>query len=237
MSIASEITRLQGVKSNILDAIAAKGVSVPSGAKLADCPALISSISGGGGEFVKGKTYIGGVEYPTVKIGETVWLAKNLNMILEGIPVNAGNSSNPVQYYKDGNYRETFGILYNGSAAEFINNNRNTICPGWRVPNKDDFLNLINYFNGTNHLDKVICASSYNYGVGDPIGFNLLPGGNWDKVFNRLSYENENAYLYSISKQNDYFYHLSVDKYGNVIFGTQYGDTEYGLNIRLVRND
>lgn len=49
MSIASEITRLQGVKSNILDAIAAKSVSVPSGAKLADCPELISLISGGGG--------------------------------------------------------------------------------------------------------------------------------------------------------------------------------------------
>ena len=49
MSIASEITRLQGVKSNILDAIAAKGVSVPRGAKLADCPELISLISGGGG--------------------------------------------------------------------------------------------------------------------------------------------------------------------------------------------
>lgn len=48
MSIASEITRLQGVKSNILDAIVAKGVSVPSGAMLDDCPALISSISGGG---------------------------------------------------------------------------------------------------------------------------------------------------------------------------------------------
>ena len=48
MSIASEITRLQGVKSDILQAISDKGVTVPSGAKLADCPSLISSISGGG---------------------------------------------------------------------------------------------------------------------------------------------------------------------------------------------
>lgn len=48
MSIASEITRLQGVKSNILQAIADKGVEVPSGSMLADCPDLISSISGGG---------------------------------------------------------------------------------------------------------------------------------------------------------------------------------------------
>lgn len=50
MSIASEITRLQGVKANILQAIADKGVEVPSGSMLADCPNLIASISGGGGE-------------------------------------------------------------------------------------------------------------------------------------------------------------------------------------------
>ena len=49
MSIASQITRLQGVKANILQAIADKGVEVPSGSKLADCPDLIASISGGGG--------------------------------------------------------------------------------------------------------------------------------------------------------------------------------------------
>ena len=49
MSIASEITRLQGVKTNILQAISDKGVVVPSGSKLDDCPDLIASISGGGG--------------------------------------------------------------------------------------------------------------------------------------------------------------------------------------------
>ena len=48
MSIASEITRLYGVRGDIIQAIAAKGVTVPSGAKLADCPELISLISGGG---------------------------------------------------------------------------------------------------------------------------------------------------------------------------------------------
>lgn len=47
MSIASEITRLQGVKADILQAIADKGVTVPAGSVLDDCPGLISSISGG----------------------------------------------------------------------------------------------------------------------------------------------------------------------------------------------
>jgi uncharacterized protein (TIGR02145 family) len=49
MSIASEISRLQGVKSDILTAIADKGVTVPTGSALDDCPDLIASISGGGG--------------------------------------------------------------------------------------------------------------------------------------------------------------------------------------------
>lgn len=44
MSIASEITRLQGVKSDILQAIANKGVTVPAGSALDDCPGLIADI-------------------------------------------------------------------------------------------------------------------------------------------------------------------------------------------------
>lgn len=48
MSIASEITRLQGVKSDILQAISDKGVTVPVGSALDDCPDLIASISSGG---------------------------------------------------------------------------------------------------------------------------------------------------------------------------------------------
>lgn len=44
MSIASEITRLQGVKSDILTAIGNKGVTVPAGSALDDCPGLIASI-------------------------------------------------------------------------------------------------------------------------------------------------------------------------------------------------
>jgi len=49
MSIASEITRLQGVKADILTAIGNKGVTIPTGSALDDCPTLIASIAGGGG--------------------------------------------------------------------------------------------------------------------------------------------------------------------------------------------
>lgn len=59
MSIQSEITRLQGVKSEILSSIAAKNVIVPPGAALADCPGLIASINGS--ECVVYKRQIAGV--------------------------------------------------------------------------------------------------------------------------------------------------------------------------------
>lgn len=52
MSISSEITRLYGVRGDILQAISDKGVTVPSGSKLDDCPELIAAISGGGGYTV-----------------------------------------------------------------------------------------------------------------------------------------------------------------------------------------
>lgn len=51
MSVASEIERLYGVRGDILQAIADKGVTVPSGSKLDDVPGLIAAISGGGGGF------------------------------------------------------------------------------------------------------------------------------------------------------------------------------------------
>jgi hypothetical protein len=54
MSIASEITRLHGVKGDILTAIADKGVTVPADSMLDDCPDLIASISGGGSPIPEG---------------------------------------------------------------------------------------------------------------------------------------------------------------------------------------
>lgn len=53
MSIASEITRLNGAKADIIQAITDKGVTVPSSAKLDDMALLIASITGGGGDTLR----------------------------------------------------------------------------------------------------------------------------------------------------------------------------------------
>lgn len=67
MSIASEITRLYGVRSDIFTSLTAKGVSVPASAVLDDVPDMIDSISAGGGAYTI--DYTNPNEYCTFKSG------------------------------------------------------------------------------------------------------------------------------------------------------------------------
>lgn len=67
MSIASEIERLYGARGDILQAIADKGVTVPSGSKLDDAPGLIAAISGGGVSFNALDYVIGNLSVYTVR--------------------------------------------------------------------------------------------------------------------------------------------------------------------------
>lgn len=87
MSIASEITRLQGVKSDILTAIAAKGVSVPSGAMLDDCPELIAAISGGGGITVDSLVRIVPIN-KLVVVDENGYIGYDLTAFISPNPYN-----------------------------------------------------------------------------------------------------------------------------------------------------
>lgn len=49
MSIQSEITRITNARDSSFTAVAAKGVTVPSGSTIGDLPALILQINAGGG--------------------------------------------------------------------------------------------------------------------------------------------------------------------------------------------
>lgn len=128
MSIASEITRLQGVKSDILQAIADKGVTVPVGSMLDDCPALIASISGGGAihqDFVD-KTILGDT-YKCVEISNGIFFPiENLHYKDANIDYITSSSSIDVSqsqcfYYNcDESTYKDLGYLYTYSAIQHI---------------------------------------------------------------------------------------------------------------------
>lgn len=190
MSIASEITRLQGVKTNILNAIAAKGVSVPSGAKLADCQDLISLIGGR-----EGTVTIGGRNYKTVTIGGITWLAENLDYKFSGCGIGgSGLPSTPNAWYYN-NDEATYGIdgtrkcglLYNWHAVKLLNDNRSELIPGWHVPTNGEWTALANAVGGTGVAGTRLKATNVSWatswGGTDDYGFEVLPAGSYSGSF------------------------------------------------------
>lgn len=98
MSIASEITRLYGVRGDIFTAITNKGVTVPSGSQLDDAPTLIASISSGGGAYTLNYTNPNqyctfGTNPDCARSGTTITPVYTLtnNYILDNLTLNGNN--------------------------------------------------------------------------------------------------------------------------------------------------
>lgn len=188
MSIASEITRLQGVKSDILTAIGDKGVTVPAGSALDDCPGLIASIPSGGNDDV---IAIGEFTYETVVIGQLRWTKKNLKSVVTGVNYPAtlkwDTGAGCVYYDNDtatyGIYGEDRGLLFNRPCVPVINNwLQNNGLEGWRIATWDDVTALVNVAGGMNTAIALQKLAKPQYwtnttGMTDELGFGMMPTG------------------------------------------------------------
>lgn len=153
MSIASEITRLQGVKADILQAISDKGVTVPVGSALDDCPDLIAAISGGGivqnfvNKSIFGNTYRcveidDGVFFP---IENLIFKDENIDLITDASQIVY--KSPQCFYYNCNNQYSDNGFLYTTGAAAYIINN---ILPNYssvRMLQASDFTKIMEYIS------------------------------------------------------------------------------------------
>lgn len=129
MSIASEITRLQGVKADILTAIGDKGVTVPAGSALDDCPGLIASIPTGTSSpdgyvlrtaiwsTLNGLDFFNFVDYDS---------SENLSITLEFQSKSAPSTVNNILGLrgKDGNTIVIFGANSDNPQSIFCKNDR-----------------------------------------------------------------------------------------------------------------
>lgn len=209
MTIASEIARLQGVKTDILGAIAEKKVDVPSGAMLADAPDLIRSIKSG----INVK--IGQGVYPAVKIGNQLWLARNLDEELGTLGVNEWYYNNDEAKAKANNY----GRLY---TWDNINANLTKLgLTKWRWPTTADFNRLValdpngksyaTFGNGTNTTGLSFVSSGVMFSDG-------TFSGNAFNMYSNVS--NRNA-----AERLRYQYNF---------FAVEYTDKNRALSVRLV---
>jgi uncharacterized protein (TIGR02145 family) len=232
MSIASEITRLQGVKSDILTAIADKGVTVPVGSALDDCPGLIASI---------GYDVIGGKKYKTVVMPDgKEWLAENLDFKFCNIG-GSGTPSTANAWYYDNN-ETTYGwngykcgLLYNWYAVKFLNDNRAELCPGWHVPTNDEWTTLVNAVGGISTAGPKLKAANVSWatswGGTDDYGFGVLPAGNYDGNFYPVA---SAAFFWTATESDSRACRWIFASGATMGEDTDY--KEYGNSVRLVKD-
>jgi len=117
----------------------------------------------------------GGQTYRTVKIGEQVWMAENLNYNASGSKCYGEGgvvgeivlSPDEIQAYCD-----TYGRLYTWTMAL-------TACPsGWHLPNDNEWGTLRRFAGGSDSAaTKLKAESGWSENGTDAYGFSALPGG------------------------------------------------------------
>ncbi|MCL2100623.1 MAG: fibrobacter succinogenes major paralogous domain-containing protein [Fibromonadales bacterium] len=107
-----------------------------------------------------------GKEYKTVKIGNQVWMAENLNY----------NAKNSKCYDNKSENCEKYGRLYSWVTAM-------EVCPkGWHLPSDEEWQILVDFVGDNEAGEKLKAKSGWNEdGNGmDDYGFSALPGGYGD---------------------------------------------------------
>jgi uncharacterized protein (TIGR02145 family) len=139
--------------------------------------------------IIRGSVIYEGETYETVKIGNQIWMARNLNYAVSGSKCGKGSS------LSDENTPtcDTYGRLYtwatamglpsgcNSTAFCSIGYPRRGICPsGWHIPSPADWTALENFVGRSSTAGtKLKSTSGWNSnGNGtDNYGFSALPGG------------------------------------------------------------
>lgn len=114
------------------------------------------------GEFTDSRD---GQKYKTVKIGNQVWMAENLNYNIDSLKSMCYNNS------VDSCFK--YGRLYNWSAA-------NSVCPqGWHLPTIDEWDTLVSYVGSGTAKTTLKSASGWDKNGTNDFGFTALPAGNY----------------------------------------------------------
>ncbi len=147
----------------------------------------------------------------TVKVGNQIWMAENLDVNVEGSYIYNGNAA----------HGEKFGRLYTWEAA-------NKACPsGWHLPTDDEWTKLIDALGGEDVAGKQLKidgTSGFNiqlagYADGHSFWFLNTYGGYWSST----NYDEKHAWYYYFTNKDN-----SVTK--------TYFSKNYGFSVRCIKN-
>jgi len=214
----------------------------------------------GGGDSIKDSR--DGKTYKTVKIGEQVWMAENLNYAAKGskcggtdvqtqeVAETEETDSYTIEYYlvveENTVNCDKYGRLYNWETAM-------KACPsGWHLPSKDEWQILVNLAGGEGAGKKLNATSGWNdYEVGwgdgmnktsrngeDAFGFSALPGGYGYSRSGVFQYVGSHGYWWSSTEESSSggAYGWTSGVYGANEFSSNPESKSFFFSIRCIQN-
>jgi uncharacterized protein (TIGR02145 family) len=165
----------------------------------------------------------------------------------EPLPLNGnGTSNSPAAYYYDYDNNGTYahggsyntGLLYNWHAANYLNTNRSTLCPGWHVPSESELYTLFSTVGGTSVAGTKLKYNrptwAPNWQGDDTYEFSALPSGVYTGNFTGL---NSELRLWSTTESAgapSYAQYAYFSNANSVALNGVY--KFYGCSIRLVKD-
>ena len=189
-----------------------------------------------------------GQTYKTVKIGDQVWMAENLNYETGNSYCYNNNSANCAKYGRLYTWAATMDSVgewsTNGKGCGYEKTCSPTypvrgICPeGWHLPSKTEFETLFTAVGGQDSAGTALKSTGGWFNDGndtDAFGFSALPAG--DRGSNGgCNYEGLNAYFWS-STEYDSNYAYNVLLYVNIDYAyLNYGNKDYGFSVRCLKD-
>ena len=204
-----------------------------------------------------------GQTYKTVKIGDQVWMAENLNYAYTGVPFKVGDftsDSTSWCYDNDAANCAKYGRLYTWAAAMdsagiILGNTANGcgyekdcnlgnvkvrgVCPeGWHLPDSTEWDALRTAVGGWATAGKMLKSTEgwNNNGNGpDSFFFSALPAGYRDFI-GGFDYEGGRADFWSSSEYGSiYAYNMYLDYYYDSAY-LSYGNKNYGFSVRCLKD-
>jgi uncharacterized protein (TIGR02145 family) len=160
--------------------------------------------------------------YRTVKIGNQIWMADNLNYKM-----------NNSWCYNDSDYGGKYGRLYTWAAAKIA-------CPnGWHLPTRQEWDELVTVVGGSDVAGEMLKATNgwRDGGDGtDKYGFSALPGGNRysEGNFSFAGHYGEWWTASDDSRANAYYRSMSYN-HNNV--SEHYRNKKDGFSVRCVKDN
>lgn len=191
--------------------------------------------------------------YKTVKIGNQIWMAENLNYAY--LQPTSRMDSSSFCYNNSADSCAKYGRLYLwsaaiDSAAVFSTDNKicgygwsctfpekvRGVCPeGWHLPSKDEWETLFTTVGGfSTACEKLKSQSGWNNNRNgtDDYGFAALPAGDYGSAF---GFAGDYAFFWSSTEFGDYFAHdIKLYYFDSVIL--DYDEKYRALSVRCLRD-